>query len=77
VADTLGEDDVVWLTALWFEGRMFKDGEGGSAAVAAFATLACWLDCLREAARGRGDGGMELRSGILPVAAGRGPLPNC
>jgi hypothetical protein len=74
VADTLGEEEVVWLTALWFEGRMFNDGDGGSAAVAAFAALGWWLDCLREAARGRGDGGMELRSGILTMAAERGTV---
>lgn len=51
------------LTALWFEGRMFREGEPGVGGGGI-----CCEDALRdEVARKRGDGGTELRSGMVEV----------
>lgn len=59
----------VWLTVLWFEGRMLKEGEEGGIAGGGI----CWevrlevvLDVRRgDEAKGRGDGGTLFRSGAM------------
>ena len=57
-ADRVGE--LGPLTALWFEGRMFSEGEPGTGGGGI-----CWVDERRdEVARKWGDGGTELRSGM-------------
>lgn len=57
---------VLGFTAFWFEGRILREGEddpgGGDGSW-------CWELC-RDAASGRGDGGTELRSGIVVSDAG-------
>ena len=55
----VGVEDEVGLTVCWFEGRMFSDGSDGIAGGGM-----SFEDC-RRAARGRGEAGTELRSGIL------------
>lgn len=59
------------LTALWLEGRMFSEGEPGVGGGGI-----CCEDARRDdVARKRGDGGTELRSGMVkqwPVV-GAGP----
>lgn len=53
------------LTALWFEGRMLSEGEPGVGGGGI-----CCEDALRdEVARKRGDGGTELRSGMVRLWA--------
>lgn len=54
----VGVDDVVGLTALWFEGRILSEASAGSP-----EGITSFEDC-RRAASGRGETGTELRSGI-------------
>jgi hypothetical protein len=65
-AGKLGEgrlDEEEALTALWFEGRMFSDGEPGAGGGGI-----CWEDARRDrAASACGDGGTELRSGMATL----------
>ena len=59
------------FTAFWFDGRMFNDGDngaGGGGICCCCCCCCCWVDCRRDAASGRGDGGTELRSGIASRA---------
>jgi hypothetical protein len=54
-------DEVVGLTALWFEGRMLSEGSEGTAGGGMS------FDDWRREARSRGEAGTELRSGIVAV----------
>ena len=52
--------DEAAFTAFWLEGRMLSEGDVG------IGGGGIWFDdCLRDVARECGDGGTELRSGIL------------
>jgi hypothetical protein len=57
------------LTALWFEGRIFKDGEVGGivgGAIWVEVRLEVVLDVRRgDEARGLGEGGTEFKSGAI------------
>ena len=67
----LGEPEA--FTALWFEGRMFNEGEPGVGGGGI-----CCEDARRdEAARKRGDGGTELRSGMAAFVPGREGFVAC
>lgn len=55
-----------WPTAFWFDGRTLRDGELGTGGGGI-----CCDDALREAdGRIWGDGGTELRSGIVKSSQG-------
>jgi hypothetical protein len=55
-----GNAEPVPLTALWLEGRMFREGVRES------GWRICWEDDWRISPGGtRGDGGTELRSGMV------------
>lgn len=57
-----GRDDEDWLTAFWFEGRMLRDGD---------EEVGIWfVDSRLDEDKTSGDGGTELRSGILMVDGG-------
>jgi hypothetical protein len=70
----LGEDKgrELWSTALWFEGRMLKEGEVGGIAgggICAEVRLEVLLEVRRgDEARGRGEGGIVFRSGAILVS---------
>lgn len=60
----------ILLTALWFEGKMLSAERGrGGGAICWDALLEGGNDAIRGegVARGRGDGGTELRSGAIAV----------
>jgi hypothetical protein len=66
-----GEDKggEIWLTAFWFEGRMFREGEVGGIAGGAICVdvrLEVVLEVRRgDEAKGRGEGGTEFKSGAM------------
>lgn len=59
----------IWLTALWFEGRILKKGEEGGRAgggICCEVRLEVVLEVRRgEEAKGRGEGGTLFRSGAM------------
>jgi hypothetical protein len=55
----------IWLTALWFEGRMFSEGEVGGSIDGAICCEVRLEVVLGEAIIGRGEGGTEFRSGAM------------
>jgi hypothetical protein len=60
------------LTAPWFEGKTFSAESGtGGGAICCDALLEGGKEVIRgeEAARGRGEGGTELRSGAIAVVS--------
>lgn len=70
---TAGNPVAEALTALWFDGRMLRDGDEGFGGGG--APISCCDDARRDAARACGDGGTELRSGITerwPLSRARG-----
>lgn len=77
----LGEDKGggIWLTACWFEGRMFREGAVGEVAVGEVACGAIWVEVRLEVvlevrrgdeAKGRGEGGTEFKSGAMALGEG-------
>jgi hypothetical protein len=54
----------IWLIVLWFEGRIFREGETGVRR----GGCICWdvrREAVLEAPKGRGEGGTEFRSGAM------------